>query len=173
MLEQLRAVIDVKDSEPGVALGAIRDGRVILRWCAGRASLEHGVAIGPSTRFHVVSVTKTFTAAAIVALAARGKLTLDDPVERFVPELPAAGGDALTLRHLLSMTSGLYDSLELERLRGVWRPSPERERDLLDPAFLYPDGSGAYVDADDYRAHGARQPIRSGAGDRRPVQYRR
>jgi CubicO group peptidase (beta-lactamase class C family) len=136
MLERLRAVIDVKDSEPGVALGAIRDGKVVLRGCKGRASLEHGVAIGPRTRFHVVSVTKTFTAAAIAALVARGEVALDDAVERFIPELPAAHGTALThaltLRHLLSMTSGLYDSLELERLRGVWRPSPDRERDLLD-----------------------------------------
>jgi CubicO group peptidase (beta-lactamase class C family) len=132
MLERLQGVIDVKDSEPGVALGAIRDGRVVLQWCAGRASLEHGVAIRPSTRFHVVSITKTFTAAAVLALAARGEITLDDAIERYVPELPAARGGALTIRHLLSMTSGLYDSLELERLRGVWRPSPERERDLLD-----------------------------------------
>lgn len=132
MLRRLQALIDVKDSEPGVGLGAIRDGEVVLRCCAGLASLEHSVAIGPRTRFHVVSITKTFTTAAILALAARGEIGLDDDVERFVPELAPARDGAITLRHLLSMTSGLYDSLELERLRGEWRPSPDRGGDLLD-----------------------------------------
>src|SRR5204862_1949162 len=65
--------------------------------------------------------------------AARGALTLDDPVRRHVPELPAE--ITATIRHLLSMTSGLRDVLELERLRGVWDTAPSRPRDLLELAY--------------------------------------
>ena len=97
------------------------------------ACLAHRVSIGPDTRFHVVSVSKTFMAAAVLVLASRGALKLDDDVRRHLPELPEAvsPNGALTIRHLLSMTSGLRDVLEIERLRGVWDPSPSRARDLL------------------------------------------
>jgi len=97
------------------------------------ACLAHRVSIGPDTRFHIVSVSKTFMAAAVLVLAARGALKLDDDVRRHLPELPAAvsPNGALTIRHLLSMTSGLRDVLEIERLRGVWDASPSRARDLL------------------------------------------
>jgi CubicO group peptidase (beta-lactamase class C family) len=58
--------------------------------------------IGPATRFHIVSASKTFVAASVLALAARGALTLDDPARRHLPELRAT----VTIRQLLSMVSG-------------------------------------------------------------------
>ena len=75
-------------------------------------------------------------AAAVLVLAARGALRLDDDVRRHLPELPAevSPSGALTIRRLLSMTSGLRDVLEIERLRGVWGTAPSRTRDLLDLA---------------------------------------
>jgi CubicO group peptidase (beta-lactamase class C family) len=119
--------------EPGVAASVIRGGEVIARRYVGLASLEHGIPIGPQTRFHIVSVSKTFLAAAVLVLAARGALRLDDDVRRYLPELPEE--IAVTIRHLLSMTSGLRDVLEIERLRGVWTSAPSRTRDLLDLAW--------------------------------------
>jgi CubicO group peptidase (beta-lactamase class C family) len=70
-------------------------------------------------------------------LAARGAVKLEDDVRRHLPELPAvvSPNGALTIRHLLSMTSGLRDVLEIERLRGVWDSSPSRARDLLELAL--------------------------------------
>ncbi len=124
--------------EPGVAVSVIRDGEVIARRYAGLARLEPRIPIGPDTRFHIVSVSKTFVAAAVLVLASRGALSLDDDVRRHVPELPAPGppgASAVTIRHLLSMTSGLRDVLEIERLRGVWTSSPSRTRELLDLAY--------------------------------------
>ena len=119
--------------EPGVAVSVIRAGAVIARRYVGLARLDPRVPIGPETRFHIVSVSKTFVAAAVLALAARGALRLDDDVRRHIPELP--GAIAVTIRQLLSMTSGLRDVLEIERLRGVWTSGPSRTRDLLNMAY--------------------------------------
>jgi len=122
---------------PGVAVAVLRDGGVVQRSCSGLASLEHRVPISPETRFHIVSITKTYTAAAVLILAARGALSLDDDIRRHLPELSERIGNPrpVTIRHLLSMTSGLRDVLEIERLRGIWHPSPSRAADLLDLAL--------------------------------------
>jgi D-aminopeptidase len=133
MPEDIADLLAQRPDEPGLAVAVLRGGEVAARHCAGLASLEHAVPISPATRFHVVSVSKTFTAAAVLLLAARGALALDDDVRRHLPELPedVCRPAPVTIRHLLSMTSGLRDVLEIERLRGVWRPSPSRARDLL------------------------------------------
>jgi D-aminopeptidase len=132
LAEGLERLFEVGENTPGVALGLVQDGEIVARRCAGLANLEHRAPICSTTRFHLVSVTKTFTAAAILLLQAEGKLTLDDDIRDHLPDLALAQGPAIVIRDLLSMTSGLYDSLEIERLRGIWRPSPERERDCID-----------------------------------------
>jgi CubicO group peptidase (beta-lactamase class C family) len=129
----LESLLAQRGDEPGLAVAVTRGPDVAARHCVGLASLEHAVPIGSQTRFHIVSVSKTFTAAAVLVLAARGALSLDDPVRRHIPELRAES--AVTVRHLLSMTSGLRDVLEIERLRGVWRTAASRPRDLLDLAY--------------------------------------
>ena len=120
-----------------------RGADVVARRHVGLASLPYGVPIGARTRFHIVSVSKTFVAASVLVLAARGALGLDDDVRRHLPALPpeVSPGGALTIRHLLSMTSGLHDVLEIERLRGVWDTAPSRTRDLLDLACRIADVS--------------------------------
>lgn len=126
------AFVEDRSDEPGLAVAVIRDGTVVARRCVGLASLPSRIPIGPDTRFHIVSVSKTFMAAAVLTLAARGALRLDDDVRRYLPELPAeiSRNGPVTIRHLLSMTSGLRDVLEIERLRGVWHSSPA-DRDTL------------------------------------------
>lgn len=93
---------------PGLALGVVRDGRLVLARGLGVASLETGQPVTPDTLFHVGSVTKTLTAAALVTLAEQGKLRLDEPVGRWVDGL-APGLAKLTLHQLLSNTAGLGD----------------------------------------------------------------
>ena len=129
----LEDLLAQRADEPGLAVSVTRGPDVVARHCVGLASLEHAIPISPRTRFHIVSVSKTFTAAAVLVLAARGELKLDDQVRRHIPELPE--GITATVRHLLSMTSGLRDVLELERLRGVWDATPSRPRDLLELAY--------------------------------------
>jgi len=136
LFERIEGLTAQRDDEPGVAVSVIRGAHVVARRHVGLASLAHRVPIGPRTRFHIVSVSKTFLAAAVLVLAARGALRLEDDVRLHLPELPPdiSPGGALTIRHLLSMTSGLRDVLEIERLRGVWGTAPSRTRDLLDLA---------------------------------------
>lgn len=93
---------------PGCALGVAREGRVVLERAWGLADLERGVANTPATIFEAGSVSKQFTAAAILLLAREGRLSLDDDVRRWMPELPDFGSP-VTLRHLLHHTSGLRD----------------------------------------------------------------
>jgi CubicO group peptidase (beta-lactamase class C family) len=110
-----------KSTSPGCAVGVMKDGRIIHERGYGMADLDHDVKISPTTVFHVASMSKQFTAAAILMLAHDGKISLDDPVRKYVPELPDLGGP-ITLRQLLHHTSGLRDQWELLVLAG-WRYS--------------------------------------------------
>ena len=76
---------------PGCALAVIKDAQIIYQRGYGMADLDHDVPIRPESVFHVASVSKQFTAAAIVLLAQDGKLSLDDEVRKYVPELPDFG----------------------------------------------------------------------------------
>ena len=93
---------------PGASVLVLRDGAPIVRKAYGRADLEHGVAAAPATNYRLASVTKQFTAAAILLLVEDGRVGLDDPVRRWLPSLPASD-DAITIRHLLTHTGGLID----------------------------------------------------------------
>ena len=93
---------------PGCALGVAVDGRTRLERAWGLADVERRVANTPATILEAGSVSKQFTAAAVLLLAKDGKLSLDDDVRRWMPELPDYGS-RITLRHLLHHTSGLRD----------------------------------------------------------------
>ncbi len=108
-VDELFAEWDKPDS-PGCALAVIKDGGIVYKRGYGMANLDHDVPITPSTVFSVASVTKQFTAAAIVLLAQQGKLSLDDEVRKYIPEVPDFG-TPITIRHLIHHTSGLRDWL--------------------------------------------------------------
>lgn len=124
------ADLDKPDS-PGCALGVIQDGRLSYTRGYGMANLEHGIANGPSIVFDIGSTSKQFTATAIVLLAQDGKLSLDDDVRRYVPELPQYQR-TITIRHMLNHTSGLRDYLGLFSLAGVSFESTTTNKDALD-----------------------------------------
>jgi CubicO group peptidase (beta-lactamase class C family) len=104
---------------PGAAVEVVKDGKVVYRHAFGMADIEQGRAITPSTIFHVASVSKQFTALSVLLLAQDGKLSLDDDVRRYLPELPDFG-QVIRIRHLLNHTSGLRDQLNLLSMAG-WR----------------------------------------------------
>jgi CubicO group peptidase (beta-lactamase class C family) len=106
---------------PGCAVAAMRDGKILYQRGYGMADLDHNVPITADTVFHVASMSKQFTAAAIVMLAQERMLSLDDEVRKYVPELPDFGAP-VTLRKLVHHTSGLRDQWELLGLPG-WRYS--------------------------------------------------
>lgn len=99
-------------SAPGCAVGVRNHGTAVLERGYGMASLEDGVAIRPGTIFQIGSVSKQFTVMAILLLERDGKLSLDDDVRKYIPELPDYG-TRMTIRHMLSHTSGLRDEVAL------------------------------------------------------------
>jgi CubicO group peptidase (beta-lactamase class C family) len=95
----------------------IREGDFIYRKAYGSANLELGVRLTPQSVFYMGSVSKQFTAAAVVLAAEQGFLSLDDDVRKYVPELPDYG-PVITLRQMLHHTSGFRDFLGLISLSG-------------------------------------------------------
>jgi CubicO group peptidase (beta-lactamase class C family) len=112
-----------RPDSPGCALGIYKDGQIVYKRGYGMANLNDDVPITPATVFHVASMSKQFTAASILLLAQQGKLSLDDDVHKYIPELPDFG-ESITLRHLLHHTSGLRDQWSLLELAG-WRYSQD------------------------------------------------
>jgi CubicO group peptidase (beta-lactamase class C family) len=108
-----------RKNSPGCALAVIRDGRIVYEKGYGMANVEYAVPIGPGTIFHIASVSKQFTAFAIQLLVADGRLSLDDDVRKYLPELHDFGA-TITIRHLLHHTSGLRDQWTLLNMAG-WR----------------------------------------------------
>jgi CubicO group peptidase (beta-lactamase class C family) len=97
-----------RTDSPGCALGVYQDGRIQYARGYGMASLEHGVALSPRSVLDVGSISKQFTAMVMLLLEKEGKLSLDDPVRKLIPEMPAYA-DKVTWRRALSQTSGLRD----------------------------------------------------------------
>jgi len=112
---------------PGASLLVIRDGVPLVRRGYGFADLEHRVAATPQTDYRLASVSKQFTATAILLLAQDGKLSLDDRARRWLPTLPAAA-DAITVRQLLSHQGGLID---YEDIMAADTSVPLRDKDVL------------------------------------------
>jgi CubicO group peptidase (beta-lactamase class C family) len=94
----------------GVILIA-REGKILVNQGYGLANRELAVANTPDTRFHIASVSKSFTAAAILVLEQRGKLSVKDPLSKFIPDYP--NGDKITIHHLLTHTSGIANANNL------------------------------------------------------------
>ncbi len=116
-LEKLR-----KAGSCGVAALVARDGKVLWQGASGFADAEHKVPVTLDTKFRIGSVTKQFTAAAILKLAEEKKLTLDDPLSKFFPKFP--GGGKITLRHLLTHTSGIHSyTSKPEFMQRVTKPT--------------------------------------------------
>ncbi len=101
------------DKTPGGAVLVVRDGQVLLKKGYGMADVDASLPNTPNTRFLLASVTKTFTATAIMQLYDRGLLDIDDPVSKYLPSFPP--GDKVKIRNLLSHTGGLPDFMSYEQ----------------------------------------------------------
>ncbi|MFQ5628440.1 MAG: serine hydrolase [bacterium] len=117
-IDQMFAPWDTKDT-PGAAIAVVKDGKIIYAKGYGSANLEYDIPITPSTVFHIASVSKQFTAFAIAMLVQQGKLSLDDDIRKYLPEVPDFG-KKITIRHLVHHTSGLRDQWNLLVMAG-WR----------------------------------------------------
>ena len=104
-------------ARPGCALGVSRNGELVYQRGYGMANLETGTAITPASIFHVASISKQFTAMAVALLAQDGKLSLDDDIRKYLPEIPDYG-HRITLANLIRHTSGIRDQWNLLGMAG-------------------------------------------------------
>ncbi|WP_182859194.1 serine hydrolase domain-containing protein [Flagellimonas aequoris] len=105
------------EKEPGVAIGLIKNNQLIYEKYFGLANLDYGIPIHKATSFHVASVSKQFTAFAILLLEDEGKLSLENDIRIYLPEMYKFE-HKITISHLLNHTSGLKDKYNLLRLSG-------------------------------------------------------
>ncbi len=123
----------VHPGEPGAVVLVARRGKILFEKGYGSADVEHSRPITPATSFHLASINKPFTAAAILKLQEEGRLRIDDPLSKYIPDYPRGG--LITLRHLLTHTSGIPDRLGGPgQLPGFFTPP---NRDYVIAAFKY------------------------------------
>ncbi len=106
-----------KSDVPGAAIGIIKDGKLIYSKGYGIADLEHDIEITPSSVFYIGSVSKQFVTFSILLLEEQGKLSLDDRIQKYLPDFPEYE-TPLTIRHFIHHTSGVRDYLTLMYLKG-------------------------------------------------------
>ena len=100
---------------PGAAVAVVQDGQVVFMKAYGMADVAKGIANSPGTIFRLASVTKTFTAVAVLQLVEGGKLKLDDPLSKYVADFPNA--DKIRISHLLSHTAGVPDFIPYDEVK--------------------------------------------------------
>lgn len=118
------------DNTPGAIVAIVRDGKLAYGQGFGLANVEYDIPNTVSTPYHMASVSKQFTAFAIVMLANEGKLSMDEDIRKYLPEMPEFE-HTITVRHLLNHTSGLRDHWTLWRMSGGLMDDVIRQNDLM------------------------------------------
>ena len=119
-----------KNDLPGGAVGVVKDGRLVYKRAFGSANLDYDIPNSPATLFNLASVSKPFTATSIALLAEQGKLSLDDDIRKYVPEIPKYE-DTVTIRHLIHHTSGLREYQALVLFSGLGTDNAYSEKSIL------------------------------------------
>jgi D-alanyl-D-alanine carboxypeptidase len=143
MTDSLLQQIITEQHIPGLAIGIQRGDEVLHEGYYGFANLEHEVPVTEKTVFEIASVTKLFTAQAVLRLLQDGKLKLDDRIADFLPTLPEAW-KAITVQHCLSHQSGIRNYTSIDRYWQItrWRKSHEEVLDLVrDLPLDFPSGT--------------------------------
>lgn len=134
------------DANPGAQLAINRNGQIIYSSARGMADLEHNVPLTKTSKIEAGSVSKQFTAASILLLEQQGKLSMNDNVRKYVPEVPDYGY-TITLQHLMNHTSGLKDWGSIADIAG------------------WPRGSKAYANNDALQIISRQQNLNNKPGD--------
>ena len=129
-VDSIFSAFDKRDT-PGCAVAVSEGGQTVFAKGYGMASLEHDLPITPTSAFYAASVSKQFTAFAVAMLAQQGKLSLDDDIRKWFPEVPDFR-KTITVRHLIHHTSGLRDYFALLAITGWPNDGPVTEAQFLD-----------------------------------------
>lgn len=123
----------VNDSTPGLAVGIVKNGKVVYEHYLGCANLNHEIKINKDTRFNIASNAKQFTAIAILKLIEEEKINLDDDFRKYLPDLYPDIKDKITISNLLTHTSGVRDYCDLMSLQGkTWWKQFIDNRDAIE-----------------------------------------
>ena len=128
---------------PGAAIAVIKDGSVVFKRAYGVADLESNTPITPSTNFNICSMTKQFTAYAILQLHREGKLSLDDKLSRFFPDFTSTVASIVSVRHLLTHSSGImehYSYVDKTLYKEFWDKDVFKTLRSVDSVY-FPAGS--------------------------------
>ena len=106
------------------------NGEIIYKNGFGQANIEWNIPNKPDTKHRLASISKQFTAMAIVQLVAENKLALDQPITTYLPDYPKATGDSVTIHHLLTHTSGIPNYTSFPNYREVMR-APHSTMELV------------------------------------------
>jgi len=143
-----------ENDEPGVAVIAVDGGEVVFRNSYGMANMELKVPIRPDMVFRIGSVTKVFTAMAVMILVERGLISLDHEISHYLPEYPMHG-EKITVRHLLTHTSGIKDLFSTEEYYRLMKEDCFRlmndEVDLSELMNTFKDNELDFAPGEEYR----------------------
>lgn len=120
-----------KPGSPGCALGIIKDGQLIYARGYGMANLEYVIPITAKSIFRIGSTSKQFTAMCLALLEEEGKLSLDDGIRKYLPQMPEYA-EAITIRHLIHHTSGIRDYLTLAEIAGLREDDYFTDEEVVD-----------------------------------------
>ena len=117
--KDIPALFQELENQPGGIIGVFKKGEIDFFKAYGLANLDYDIPITSKTVFDVGSVSKQFTAACVFLLEQQGKLSIDDPIQKYLPEMPIFRNETVTIRNLLNHTSGLRDYVEINAYAGV------------------------------------------------------
>lgn len=130
--EEINSLFPEFTEQPGFVVAVYKDGAVAFKKGYGLANFDYNIPMTPQTVIDIASVAKQFTAASIILLENEGKLSFEDPLEIYIPELPKYFEGEITIDHLLHHTSGLKDYLDLMELAQISRDNYITEQDILE-----------------------------------------
>jgi CubicO group peptidase (beta-lactamase class C family) len=128
-----------KPEEPGCAVLVAKEGQIIYQKAFGSADLELNVALKPDMIFQVASITKQFTAIAILKLMEEGKILLKDSVQKYIPDFPSKGY-TVSIENLLTHTSGIKDYMQIDYQSPYMERWDFTPKQLIDSFKYYPLG---------------------------------
>lgn len=142
-LDSLFTSLYPASDEPGTAVLVMKGNKVLFEKCYGLADLETHEPITPETNFCIASISKQFSAVALLQLEERGLLSMNDPLSKFFPEFHAPFYDSITLHHIMSHTSGLPDARpRTDRNFVLYSTDVESCQYLIDLDYLnFPTGT--------------------------------
>ncbi|WP_400078117.1 serine hydrolase domain-containing protein [Winogradskyella sp. R77965] len=118
--KKIDSIFEAYNNKPGIAIAIVQDGKTIFKKGYGMANLSYDIPVTSKTIFDVGSNSKQFTAACIFLLEQEGKLRFDDPIQKYLPEIPSYSSKPITIQHLIYDTSGLRPYLATLYAKNIY-----------------------------------------------------